>query len=433
MSTVNFFLKNNKKNPSLIMVRISMNYYEKDEEGNKIHKNLRMTTGEKIDPKFWDQKNQRAIKTNMFPQHPELNQRLKDLETVIINVLRKMLNDGEWVDLGTFKDKLLHQLSKNNKVVKSVNYPTGFVSFIDKIIEESKSGLRTSKTGKLLQPSTLISYGNTKNTLIHYQDNVHKKLKFSDINMNFYHEFIQFMNAKGFSPNNIGKHIKNIKVFMSLATKRKLSDNFEYKDEDFKKISEETQSIYLNEDDLTKIYKLDLSGNKQLESIRDVFIIACYTGLRYSDLRKLSTDNIKDNTCIQIETQKSNEQVIIPMHRRIKEILTKYDNQLPKVFSNGQMNEDLKTIGRMAKVNDIILLKRTHGGVRKEKKYLKSELITVHTARRSFATNAYKAKIPTLAIMKITGHRTEKAFLRYIKVDKEENAALLTNHPFFSN
>jgi len=74
----------------------------------------------------------------------------------------------------------------------------------------------------------------------------------------------------------------------------------------------------------------------------------------------------------------------------------------------------------------------TRGGKREESKHQKWELITVHTARRSFATNAYLAGVPTISIMKITGHRTESAFMKYIKISQEQNADLLSSHPFFS-
>ncbi len=64
--------------------------------------------------------------------------------------------------------------------------------------------------------------------------------------------------------------------------------------------------------------------------------------------------------------------------------------------------------------------------------FRKYELVCTHTARRSFATNAYKAGVPTIAIMKITGHTQESTFLRYIKVSAEENAEMLAKHPFFT-
>ncbi|BDW92732.1 hypothetical protein MACH07_15640 [Flagellimonas marinaquae] len=62
----------------------------------------------------------------------------------------------------------------------------------------------------------------------------------------------------------------------------------------------------------------------------------------------------------------------------------------------------------------------------------KYELVTTHTARRSFATNLYLADVPSISIMKITGHKTERSFLHYIKISQEQNADKLLNHPFFS-
>jgi hypothetical protein len=55
-------------------------------------------------------------------------------------------------------------------------------------------------------------------------------------------------------------------------------------------------------------------------------------------------------------------------------------------------------------------------------------LLTTHTARRSFATNEFLAGTPTLTIMAITGHKTEKAFLRYIKLVPSDHARLLKEH-----
>ena len=58
----------------------------------------------------------------------------------------------------------------------------------------------------------------------------------------------------------------------------------------------------------------------------------------------------------------------------------------------------------------------------------KYKLITTHTARRSFATNLYLAGVQTHTIMAITGHSTEKAFLRYIKVTPDQHARILQRH-----
>ena len=64
---------------------------------------------------------------------------------------------------------------------------------------------------------------------------------------------------------------------------------------------------------------------------------------------------------------------------------------------------------------------RTEGGKRIESHYQKWELMTTHTARRSFATNAFLAKVPVKLIMDITGHSSPKTFYSYIKITKEQS------------
>jgi len=61
----------------------------------------------------------------------------------------------------------------------------------------------------------------------------------------------------------------------------------------------------------------------------------------------------------------------------------------------------------------------------------KYELIGTHTARRSFATNAYLAGMPTLLIMSITGHTKIEMLMKYICVGNRELAEQAANHPFF--
>src|SRR4029079_15249694 len=58
----------------------------------------------------------------------------------------------------------------------------------------------------------------------------------------------------------------------------------------------------------------------------------------------------------------------------------------------------------------------------------KWEMVSSHTARRSFATNEYLNGTSTLTIMAVTGHKTEKSFLKYIKVSRKEEAERMKDH-----
>lgn len=95
------------------------------------------------------------------------------------------------------------------------------------------------------------------------------------------------------------------------------------------------------------------------------------------------------------------------------------------------MNDYLKEIAKLAGINGNIIQHLTNGGEEATVLKEKWQLVTTHTARRSFATNAYKSGIPALKIMLITGHLTESAFLKYIKITGEENAVQMANEKFF--
>src|SRR3954452_1017827 len=102
-----------------------------------------------------------------------------------------------------------------------------------------------------------------------------------------------------------------------------------------KRFKEPSENIYLSTCEIEKLYNLDLCNNERLDKVRDLFIIACYTGLRFSDLIQLRDANLIDKkTKVKIKTQKTGEVVIIPLHRFIKEILIKNNGVTPPIISN---------------------------------------------------------------------------------------------------
>jgi integrase len=149
--------------------------------------------------------------------------------------------------------------------------------------------------------------------------------------------------------------------------------------------------------------------------------------LEDSDLSTINAENITNDECFfKIKTIKTEEYVEIPIHAQVKRIMKKYkgvnSNSLPEAISNQKMNKYLKEIGELAKLDENISYIENKGNKRIQMKANKFDLITCHTARRSFATNEFNAGTPPNLIMSITGHRTEKAFLTYIKTTKTQKA-----------
>ena len=130
--------------------------------------------------------------------------------------------------------------------------------------------------------------------------------------------------------------------------------------------------------------------------------------------------------------QKTDKPVFVPLNPQIRAILTKYNGIPPRVLTNQRMNDYLKEIAQLADLNEKVTMSQTKGGLKVTKTLHKWELVTTHTARRSFATNAYLQGDPSLDIMRLTGHRTETSFMKYIKISNEEVAYRMAEHPFFT-
>ena len=167
-----------------------------------------------------------------------------------------------------------------------------------------------------------------------------------------------------------------------------------------------------------------------LRKARDMFLIGAFTGLRCSDYSRLHPENIK-NGIIQIRNQKTGVTTSVPVHWIVREIIGNgYDFAHP--LRGQELNDQIKDVARMAGITENVLVSQNRGGKVVEAVFPKYELVSSHTARRSFATNAYKAGIPSIAIMKITGHKRESTFMRYIRVSERENAEMLKSAAFFN-
>ena len=109
----------------------------------------------------------------------------------------------------------------------------------------------------------------------------------------------------------------------------------------------------------------------------------------------------------------------------VKSIFKKYNGVLPKLGDKANTNNHLRNLGRLAGIDEIVPVVENRGGKVTTYHYHKYEMIGMHTARRSFATNMYLRGMPTIAIMQLTGHATESNFLKYIKVTAEQNAMMI--------
>lgn len=391
-------------------------------------KRIKYYIPEKISPKHWNKSTQRARESKKFKEYPEFNQRLDNIEAGIKNAYRKYLNDNDGVmpSENTLKDLL----DKGIKKKSLKNGPVTFFGFFQEVIDQTKAGIRLNpKSGKAYTKPTLQSYVTTFRNLSEYNKLQKRKIDFDSFDLDFYAGYMEhMMKVKKFSTNTLGKHIKILKVVLNEATERGHNKSLGYKNKRFITVREDTDNIYLNENEIADIENVDLSGQPKLDQVRDLFLIGCKTGLRYSDYSILKPGHFRDGF-IHINQTKTNDAIVIPVHKIVQRIIDKYNGNLPKPIRNQNFNEVLKEVGKkIPALSELISKTTTKGGLSVTTNYKKWECISSHTARRSFATNEYKAGMPIATLMRVTGHRTEQSFFKYLKITQDEHAKIMKLH-----
>lgn len=405
---------------------------------------LKIPTGKSISPAYWNPEKQSVRPVKAAENFTVINGFLSKLKEDSISAYSELERELERVPtLPELRERINSVMGKNSAPEKVEDI--SFLAVFKKFIEASKDGSRLTSTGKRFDKRSIQKYNTVFSSLEKFGKSYH--LDFETIDKNFYTKYVKTLNTpefktnekgekvevkKAFSLNNVGKYIQVIKTFLTYATENGYNRNMYFQSKAFKAHKVAGFSIYLTESEVSELYALDLTSTPHLERVRDLFIVGCWTGLRFSDFTAIKPENIQGDF-LHIKTFKTGEKVIIPIHWTVREILNKYaekyPNSLPPAIANQKMNSYLKDIAKLAPSLKVeVETEGIKGGVKVQGTQKKWELVTTHTARRSFATNVYKSGFPAISLMKITGHKTEKAFLLYIKVTPEENAQKLAKH-----
>jgi len=364
-------------------------------------RNFKKSTGEKIRPDQWDFDRQWPINKKKQISIKGIEAVLRVFQSKVDNYITACKMNGKEPALRGLKQQF-----DTNKVIT-------FNDFIDQYVD-SASTIKKKDT-KPLSNRTLQAYETTRKFF-----NEFGTVHFKDLDMKLHSDFIDFLKTeKEHSTNTLGGYIKNIKKFAREANKSGCPVNPVILSKDFFIPEEKSDSIYLNEEEINKLFKLkDLSP--RWKKVRDWAIIGLWTGLRVSDWDKFKPKG----DLIEIETQKTGRKVVIPLHHQVKEVIK---NGLPEKCSEQEFNRVIKEVCEKSGMTYKVYGSRRNPETnRLEKGYMeKWKMVSSHTCRRSFATNNYLMGIDTLTIMQITGHTTEKNFLKYIKVTPDQHAKRL--------
>lgn len=326
-----------------------------------------------------------------------------------------------------------------------------FLEYWEDYIEQFKNGSRTkSRTTDKVSESLTNRLTTLKKKLAQFEEACECRLTLEDIDINLLNELVNFFRDSGLHINTITSYLELIHAFMHRAFEDNLTRNDIYLYSGFVTAREETDQVYLTNEQIQQMIDIDISSPKKIIALiektdfkdderkqylkdsmtktqaynlmlaRDIFIVGCLTGQRISDYSRINKGmytSIQGKKFIMLEQKKTKKLVYIPLDSRVRQIISKYHGALP-FLQRATVAMKIKLIAELLGWTWNTDFDDSRMGRKYGPRFC--DMISTHTARRSFATNAYKAGVPLASIMAVTGHESEKKLRAYLRLDAEE-------------
>lgn len=273
-------------------------------------------------------------------------------------------------------------------------------------------------------------YGKHYSCLKHHLNNIQTEFKCtlmpSHITDVFWYNFIPYLISKGLSLSTIKTVCSQLKTAVQWAGKHQaiISDSYDV----IKMPPYCHQQIALTADEVSHIYHFDVSTIcrrkqyiKKMEKVKDMFVLSCNLGQRYSDMIRIDKDCFNRNI-FTILQQKTGTQVQLNIDKMSLDrnttynILEKYKFRAPVATDISCYNKYLKQLLQYIGQEFLCFIKRETkiNGYVKADYYPKWKLICSHTSRRTFITNNVLRGYRPLEIMRASGHKTYSSFEKYL-------------------
>ncbi len=375
-------------------------------------KNFIYSTGEKIKPSEWDLKNRQPNdlngRTMKAENHRTIRKQLDRYSSYFVEIVNRYKNINEELTIDVVRQRF-------DEKFKKIKIKDDFFRLYEEFIEEKSNDY----TGKGISKSTKTRYTFNKNLLFEFQNYYKLKISLGNFNEKIYNKFLKYsVEIKDHSANTVHRDVGLLKTFLYWALNKKYTFNNEFIN--FKKPPKfQTDEIALNMEQVTKIYEHDFSQNKRLERVRDLFVVGCTTGMRFGNYSRISKNDIQDDFIRVTDLKSKSKKLAIPLNSISKEILEKYDYDLPKI-TNQKMNKYIKEVFQELEFDDEIKKTMKYGDELVENSTEFWKRISSHTARRSFITIMKNQRVPDKVIMSFTGHTSLEVFNAYYRPSEED-------------
>ncbi|MFK8057904.1 MAG: phage integrase SAM-like domain-containing protein [Saprospiraceae bacterium] len=369
-------------------------------------------------PKYWSDSAQRIRNTTGEPLRDVINSYLVGLEADLSRRIYNHLAEREPLTIHKVRGFALEAMGKP---VHSTEAANNLCAFADTLNARLIDGQPTRK-GKRVTKGTVSNYKQTAVKLRDFVADTGRSDRLNAITTDWYRAFVAWLNAQSLGLNTVGKHVTRLKMYLAEADAQGADVCQDYRNGLFTAPTEDAQAIALSLDDLEALESLDLSDMSPMYSqARDLFLIGAFTGLRWSDIIELKPENFKGGY-IQSRNKKSTAATVCPILPPVQKVLQRNGGGMPPLLANQVANRCIKELCKIAGLDSPVIQRRTVGGERVQTSARVWELVTTHTARRSFITNARRLNIENDYIQGATGHTTTAHLDKYKRMAPKEKA-----------
>lgn len=371
---------------------------------------IKYRTNYKILPKSWDFEKERLKPSASGAL--EFNVELNNLANCCTREAMRKKETNQFLSKEDYKQIVQDCIDRDNAVNSEISIShlkTQFLSYKSNFVKEG----------------TLKEYRTVFKGLEDFEKHKGTKLILREMDGKFLDQFEVFLSRKkntndgdkeGLLNDTIHKYISTLKVFLKWCNDNDYlvhPDVFKTQKTNFKKKAY-NEIIALSESEIQKLMNHDLSDRPSLERVRDLFCLLCYTGQRFEDLINFDPKDIKNNAWDFISV-KVKKRVIVPFEGYIapaKGILERIGYSVPKI-SNQKFNEYIKTVGKLAGMDEIIKITRYSGKQKLVIEKRKYDFLSSHVGRRSMVTNLLSRNVPITLVQKLTAHSDIRTLMKY--------------------
>lgn len=326
-----------------------------------------------------------------------------------------------------------HTNNKTHLLSNSETQFSYFIDFADDYINRMEKGLILTDKKVKFSEQTIRVY---RSAVQHYRDfenKLERRTSISEVNKTFLQAFDRYLISTGLSLNSVSLYLAKIKAICNILIEGQvISGSFK----SIKTGTEQSTQVYLSENEIRKMKQTELNNSET--KMLDIWLIAAFTGLRFSALKKFLSNPsayLKEYdgvSYIDIISDKTREQSVIPLHIEVQRVLSKYSGTI-ECPTDQHARRLIKSIARKAGIDQPIPKRITKGGKVVEEIVPKWKLVSLHSGRRSFITNIRRHISSNEAVMSMTGHKSELQLKNYDRSEKLDKIKDVLNNEFFNN